>query len=57
MRANTTEICQQRIEGLEVVVSRFDEIWGIDALIGLDFFRRFRVTVDYRAGHIITEPY
>lgn len=53
----TLEICQQRIENLEVIVSRFDEIWGIDALIGLDFFRKFRVTIDYKTGQIITELY
>lgn len=51
------ECLGQSMENVSVVVSKFDERWGVDALIGLDFFRRFRVTVDYKAGHIITEPY
>lgn len=49
------EICSHRIENLPVYVSRFDEHWGIDALIGLDFFRRFRTTIDYACGEIVTE--
>lgn len=51
------EICTRVIHDMTVYVSRFDEHWGVDALVGLDFFRRFRVTVDYRAGQIITEAY
>lgn len=51
------EICSRPIEGLEVYVSHFEKSWGIKALIGLDFFRRFRVTIDYKAGHILTERY
>lgn len=51
------EICSHFINDLEVYVSHFEKSWGIKALIGLDFFRRFRVTIDYRAGHIITEPF
>ena len=35
----------------------FEKDWGVDALIGLDFFRHFRVTVDYKAGQIITEQF
>ena len=50
------EICSHPLGNLEVFVSHFDKSWGIKALIGLDFFRRFRVTVDYNAGHLITEP-
>lgn len=50
------EICGHTIETLEVLVSKFDPSWGIGALIGLDFFRRFRVTIDYQAGHLVTEP-
>ena len=50
------DVCSHTINGLEVYVSHFDKSWGIDALIGLDFFRRFRVTIDYAAGHLITEP-
>ncbi len=40
-------ICGQTMTGLEIKVSRFEQSWGISALIGLDFFRRFRVTIDY----------
>ena len=49
------EICSHLINNLEVYVSHFDKSWGIKALIGLDFFRRFRTTVDYKAGQILTE--
>jgi hypothetical protein len=49
-------VCGQVIHDLRVMVSRFDESWGIAALIGLDFFRRFRVTVDYARGELICEP-
>ena len=51
------EICGRAIEKMMVYISHFEKHWGVDALIGLDFFRRFRVTVDYKAGHITTEPY
>lgn len=51
------KICSQSVNNLEVYVSHFEKSWGIKALIGLDFFRRFRVTIDYRLGQIITEPY
>lgn len=51
------EICSHVIENLEVYVSHFDKSWGIKALIGLDFFRQFRVTIDYKIGQIITEPF
>lgn len=50
-------ICSHNIKNLEVYVSRFDKSWGIKALIGLDFFRRFKVTIDYDNGVIVTEPY
>lgn len=46
----------QNLENWVVYVSRFDEIWHVDALVGLDFFRRFRTTIDYGAGQILTEP-
>lgn len=49
-------VCGYTINHYEVFAFRFDESWGIDALIGLDFFRRFRVTIDYKLGHLITEP-
>ncbi len=53
----SVEICGYILNKFEAYISRFDTSWGVDALIGLDFFRRFKVTVDYRAGHLITEPY
>ena len=40
-------VCGQTLTGLEVKVSRFEQNWGIAALIGLDFFRRFPVLIDY----------
>lgn len=49
------EICSQIISDLNVYVSRFDKSWGIDALIGLDFFRRFEVRINYKLGMIVTE--
>ena len=50
------EICSHSIPNLEVYVSHFEKSWGIKALIGLDFFRRFRITIDYKAGHLVMEP-
>ncbi len=49
-------ICGHTIDEFEVMVSRFDPTWGIAALIGLDFFRRFKVTVDYGRGVLVCEP-
>ncbi len=49
------EICSHSIENLKVYVSHFERSWGIKALVGLDFFRRFRVTIDYRTAQIISE--
>ena len=51
------EVCSQTVKNLEVYVSHFENSWGIKALIGLDFFRRFRVMIDYPLGQILTEPY
>ncbi|MFA4874309.1 MAG: retroviral-like aspartic protease family protein [bacterium] len=51
------EYLGQVMVNTSVKVSRFAEGWGVDALIGLDFFRMFRVTVDYMAGQIVTESY
>lgn len=51
------EICSQPIKNLEVYVSHFEKSWGIKVLIGLDFFRRFCVTINYKSGQLITEPY
>lgn len=50
-------ICSHTIDNLEVYVSHFDKSWGIKALVGLDFFQRFRTTIDYEKGEIVTEPY
>ena len=50
-----TKICGHKIENLKVFVSHFEKSWGIDALIGLDFFRNYRVTIDYSRGILITE--
>ncbi|MDM8559216.1 hypothetical protein [Candidatus Parabeggiatoa sp. HSG14] len=49
-------ICHHKINSFEVFVSHFESSWGIDALIGLDFFRRFRVTIDYSNGILLTMP-
>lgn len=50
-------ICGHVIHDMTAYISHFEKHWGVDALIGLDFFRRFRVTIDYQKGHPITEPY
>lgn len=55
MILSEVKICGHIINDMKVYVSHFDKHWGVDALIGLDFFRRYRVTVDYGAAHIITE--
>ncbi len=47
-------ICHHQINFFEVFVSHFEPSWGIDALVGLDFFRRFRVTIDYSNGILLT---
>ena len=49
-----TKICGHQIKNLRVFVSHFEKSWGIDALIGLDFFRNYRVTIDYLKGILIT---
>lgn len=51
------KICGHSIHEVQVYVSHYEKHWGVDALIGLDFFRRYRVTIDYKVGHIITEPF
>jgi len=51
------EICGQKINSFHAYVSYFEKSWGIDALIGLDFFRRFLVAIDYSNGFLITRPY
>ncbi len=42
------EICGQRLANMEVRVARFEEIWNVGILVGLDFFRHFPVTIDYQ---------
>lgn len=51
------ECMGQILTNFQVIISKFEEHWGVDALIGLDFFRQFRVTIDYKNGQIITEPF
>lgn len=48
-------ICGHTIDDFKVMVSRFDPAWGIAALIGLDFFRRFKLTIDYGQGVLLCE--
>lgn len=50
------EICGTTLQNFEVLVAKFEDSWGIDALIGLDFFRRFRTTIDYSKAQIEIEP-
>jgi hypothetical protein len=49
-------LCHHQLDLFEVFVSHFESSWGIDALIGLNFFRRFRVTIDYSNGILLTMP-
>ncbi len=37
------KFCGHLIDEYEVYVSKFEETWGIDCLVGLDFFRNFVV--------------
>jgi len=50
-------ICGHQINSFEIFISQFEKSWGIDALIGLDFFRRFSVKIDYSKGILVTTPY
>ncbi len=49
-------ICGQTIDNFQIYVSQFEESWGIDALIGLDFFRQYNVEIDYSRGILTTKP-
>ena len=49
-------ICGHKIDFFDVFVSHFEPSWGIDALVGLDFFRNYLVTVDYSNGILLTTP-
>lgn len=51
------EICGNLLTDFKAHISRFESHWGFDALIGLDFFKKFRVTIDYQKGQLITEAY
>jgi len=51
------QICGHYINDFEVFVSAFEETWGIDALIGLDFFRKFLVAIDYSKGKLRTRAF
>lgn len=53
----SVEICGHALINFEVVVSAFEASWGIDALVGLDFFRRVFISIDYAHGILLTEPY
>lgn len=53
----SVNICGHQMTEYEIFVSRFEKSWGIDALIGLDFFRLYQVTIDYSKGILISEPY
>jgi hypothetical protein len=50
-------VCGYQFKNAEFLVSRFEQSWGIDALIGLDLFRQSRITIDYESSLIISEPY
>lgn len=51
------EICGRHLLDWKAFVSYFGESWGVDALIGLDFFRKFRVSIDYSKGELVTENF
>lgn len=51
------KICGHVIQKTLVYISHFEKHWGVDALIGLDFFRRFQVTINYSKGAIVTGPF
>jgi hypothetical protein len=51
------QICGHSIVNLEIFVSHFEKSWGVDALVGLDFLRRFKVEIDYSKGIIISEGF
>ncbi len=54
---SSLQVLGHEINEMEVFVSRFERDWGIAALIGLDFFKKFRVTIDYQKGQLVTEAY
>lgn len=48
-------ICGHDLHDMPVFISEFEDYWGIDALIGLDFFRKYEVKINYKLGTIVTE--
>ena len=54
VRLKNAKLLGQTLEDWVVHISKFDESWGIDALIGLDFFRQFEVRVNYKKREIAT---
>lgn len=50
-------ICGHHISPFKTFISYFEPSWGIDALVGLDFFRNFLVQIDYKKGILITSAY
>jgi len=57
LKVPSVEICGYHFQNTEFIVSQFDKTWGIDALIGLDLFRKCRITIDYKLEMIIVDPY
>ena len=57
IRLTQASVLGQTLTDWIVRVSKFDESWQVDALIGLDFFRKFKVTVNYKEGMLLAEPY
>lgn len=47
----------QELDDWIVYISKFEKSWGVDALIGLDFFRQFKVTINYKEGVILSGRY
>jgi hypothetical protein len=48
-------ICGHDLYDMPVFVSHYRDCWSMDALIGLDFFRRYEVKINYKSGTIVTE--
>lgn len=49
------EICGKTIKNFNAYISKLEASWGVDVLIGLDFFRNFDVTISYKRGLIVVE--
>jgi len=57
IRIPHVDICGHKINSFDAYISYFEKSWGIDALIGLDFFRRFLITIDYSKALLISRSY